>query len=478
MSETTSSSPVQSESPGLLRSLGTVDLTWLYVVAIVNLNIVPALSAEGLHIAWVWCIAIAGFFIPEGFAVLELAERMPGEGGLYLWTCQTSGDFHGFLCGWCYWLTNVFFVPSLLFSIAGVVTYLGGGRLAGSTPFFLILVNGLLWITVLANIRGLGVGKWFNNIGGAGALIITLLLVVLALIMFHRTGPPHLLSELQIHGIHDFPFTALSVAFLGLVGLEIGPVMGEEVRDPRRTFPRSILLGGVICALAYVGATLALAVAVPKSELAVVEGVIQAIAKMANPMGMHWLVPAIGVLMVASIAGSTSAWVNGSARILFVCGLDRYLPRFLGKVHPRWHSPWAALCMFGAMSSAVVLMSFVGASVKDAYLTLLNLSAAIQMVSYVYLFLSLARIAFDPGFQRVYFRQRLLKVISAVGLTMTAVAFLAAFIPSSEVGSAWPFILKMIVGLFLVLGVACVLFWFATRRGAGSEAVLAEDKSG
>ena len=79
MSETTSSSPVQSESPGLLRSLGTVDLTWLYVVAIVNLNIVPALSAEGLHIAWVWCIAIAGFFIPEGFAVLELAERMPGS---------------------------------------------------------------------------------------------------------------------------------------------------------------------------------------------------------------------------------------------------------------------------------------------------------------------------------------------------------------------------------------------------------------
>ena len=394
-----------TESPHLIRALGVSDLTWLYVVAVVNLNMVPVVAAEGNRALWLWIAAILFFFLPQGIAVIELGERMPGEGGLYLWTKETYGDFSGFLCGWCYWLTNMFFVPSLLFYVSGVTAYIGAAGWADNRVFFFMLTNLLLWMTILANVHGLGVGKWVNNIGGIGSLVIASTLIGLAVAAIARTGSHGVWNGLALRNLGSFPISTLGVVCLAMVGLEIGPVMGDEVRDPRRTFPRAILLGGSLCALAYVGSTLSLTSAVPKSEMAVVQGMMQAFDKMSSTLGVSWILLPMALLMVASIVGSTSAWVSGSARILFVSGLDRYLPKALGKVHPRYGSPHVALSMFGLLASAIIAMSFVGASVKEAYLTLLDLAVALQMISYLFMFAALVRRAFSRGFQQVYFRR-------------------------------------------------------------------------
>jgi amino acid transporter len=58
-------------------------------------------------------LAAAGFFlVPSALAVSRLTAGVPKEGGLHAWTRNSLGDWHGFLCGWCYWLSNLFFFPS------------------------------------------------------------------------------------------------------------------------------------------------------------------------------------------------------------------------------------------------------------------------------------------------------------------------------------------------------------------------------
>ena len=450
----------------LVRALGVGDLTWLYLVAIVNLNVLPVVAAEGLRAVWLWAAAILFFFLPQGIAVIELGERMPGEGGLYLWTKETYGDFHGFLCGWVYWMTNLFFVPSLLFYVTGITAYIFGAHssLAQSRPFFWILTNALLWLTVFANIRGLGVGKWVNNIGGVGALIIAAVLMVLAGVITAKPGHSFPLRDLSILKAGGLPLSTIGVVCLAMVGLEIGPVMGDEVRDPRRTFPRAILLGGILCAIAYLGATASLALSVPPSEMVLVQGTMQAIDKMSAGLSLGWILLPLAILMIASIAGSTSAWVSGSARILFVSGLDRYLPQSLGKVHPRHGSPYVALAMFGLLASAIITMSFAGASVQEAYLTLLDLSVALQMISYLYLFASLLRRAFARDMQRVYFGRAVLRAGSVVGFAMTSLGFAMAFVPSRQIASIWSFELKMLITLAALLGLAAVLFRYYSQK--------------
>jgi amino acid transporter len=457
----------------LVRALGVSDLTWLYLVAVLNLNVVPVAAVGGFKIMWLWAAAILLFFVPQGIGVIELAECMPGEGGLYLWTKESYGDFHGFICGWCYWMTNMFFVPSLLFYITGVTTYIVGGAVASqlneSRFFFFFLTVSLLWITVFANVRGLGVGKWVNNVGGIGALTIGGALIIMgAVVVVEHHGLMHW-KDLAPGGLGAVPFSSFGVLCLAVVGLELGPVMGDEVRNPHRTIPHGVAWGGSLSALLYVGCTLALLTSVPQSEMAVVQGLLQAIDRMSASFSLGWILLPLAVLMAASIAGSTSAWVSGSARILFVCGLDRYLPKALGKIHPRHHSPYVALIMFGFLASCIIAMSFIGASVQEAYLTMLDLAVALQMISYMYLFLSLLKRAFSKSCAPRYFRRTVLQLASISGLLMATLGFAMAFVPSRQISSIGSFELKMVFTLGFILALASGLFLYYSRLRPATE---------
>src|SRR6185295_12284183 len=74
-----------SQHPQLKRALGRFDLVLLFVVAVFNLNVVPSIAANGGVTIWLWITALLLFFWPQGIAVIELAQRYPGEGGVYLW---------------------------------------------------------------------------------------------------------------------------------------------------------------------------------------------------------------------------------------------------------------------------------------------------------------------------------------------------------------------------------------------------------
>jgi amino acid transporter len=361
----------------------------------------------------------------------------------------------------------MFFVPALLVFITGITTYVGGSAATGLTDnktFFFLLTIAFLWLTILANVFGLGVGKWVNNIGGVGALVIGGVLMVMgAAVVLNHHSLMHW-RDLSPRNIHGLPMSSFGVMCLALVGLELGPIMGDEIRNPRKTIPRGVLLGGALSILIYVGSTVSLLTAVPQSEAAVVQGLLQAIDKMSASMNLSWILLPLAILMAASIAGSTSAWVSGSARILFVCGLDRFLPKALGKVHPRYHSPYVALIMFGALASLIIAMSFVGASVKEAYLTLLDLAVALQMISYTYLFSSLLKRSFSKTTPIAYFRRPLLKWVSVVGVLTALLGFAMAFVPSQQIESIFSFEVKMMVTLCLFLGLAAGLFYFYSKR--------------
>ena len=167
---------------GLKRVLGRVDLVLLFVVAITNLNVVPVVAANGPFTLWLWLLALALFFWPQGIAVLELSRRHPEEGGVYVWTKAAFGDFHGFLSGWCYWTNNVFYVPTVLLYLVGVVVFVFGPAVAARADdraFAFTVSTVLLWLIVWLNTRGLGVGRWVNNAGGIGTAIASLALIAL-----------------------------------------------------------------------------------------------------------------------------------------------------------------------------------------------------------------------------------------------------------------------------------------------------------
>jgi len=120
----------------------------------------------------------------------------------------------------------------------------------------------------------------------------------------------------------------------------------------------------------------------------------------------------------------------------------------------------------------------VGASVKEAYLTLLDLSVVLQMLSYLYLFLALFRVAFVasgtglpacPGLfpqpaRRGVFRVGVLRASAVSGLLMTVLGLAMAFVPTRQISSIWVFEAKMLITTALFVALARALFVYYSRR--------------
>ncbi|HZP63521.1 MAG TPA: APC family permease [Terriglobales bacterium] len=455
----------EANQPHLKRVLGRWDLVLLFVVAVVNLNVVPTISANGAVTVWLWILALLLFFWPQGIAVIELAERYPGEGGVYLWAKRIFGDFHGFLSGWCYWTNNVFYVPTVLLYFVGISVFVAGPGKQGlaDKPVFAFTASMVLLILLVAlNVVGLGVGKWVNNLGGIGTGVTATTLIVLGAIVAWRFGITVSAADFRIPG--DIRLVgAFGVICFGLVGLELASVMGDEIQDPKRTLPGAVGLGGVICGVLYIGATLTLLVAVPKNQIGVLAGIMQAVSQLANQVGVSWLASPFALVLSLSIAGIASAWLSGSARIPFVAGLDSYLPEGLGKLHPRYATPYVALIVHASLSAAFLAMSFVGAQVKEAFVTMLDLAVVLQLVPFLYMYAGLVRLA-SRNTERAYYSKRTMLSAGWCGLLTTVLAMAVAFVPSHQIDSIWLFEIKMIFGTLFFLGLAAFFFFVYSRR--------------
>src|SRR5204862_5085952 len=365
------SAPVTQEAPHLRRVLGRWDLVLLFVVAVFNLNVVPSIAANGGVTVWLWIISLALFFWPQGIAVVELAHRYPGEGGVYLWAKQVFGDFHGFLSGWCYWTNNMMYVPTIMLYFVGVFVFvLGAGHesLAENESFTLTASMILLLLLVVLNIVGLGVGKWVNNLGAIGTFVAAAVLIGLGTAIWLRFGTSVTAADFRIPSDPKFVLNSFGVICFGLVGLELASVMGDEIRDPQKDLPVSVAWGGVLSGALYIGATLTLLVAISKNEISVLQGIVQGVSQMAARVGVAWIIGPFAVMLSLSIAGIGSAWMGGSARIPFVAGLDCHMPSAMGKVHPRYATPHVALIVQGLVSLLLIVLNFtLSGGVQEAF---------------------------------------------------------------------------------------------------------------
>jgi amino acid transporter len=466
----------QDSAAHLKRALGRWDLVALFVVAVFNLNVVPSIAANGGVTVWLWLIALVLFFWPQGIAVIELAHRYPGEGGVYLWAKREFGDFHGFLSGWCYWTNNMMYVPAVMLYFVGVSVFaLGPGHeaLADNRWFTVAASLGLFAILVVLNIVGLGVGKWINNIGGIGTAIAAATLVALGAIVCFRFGTSVTTADFRVPADPRFLMNAFGVICFGLVGLELASVMGDEIKDPEKNLPGAVAWGGVLSGLLYIATTLTLLVAISKNDINVLQGIVQAVSHMSARVGASWIVAPFAVMLSVSIAGIGSAWLAGSARIPFVAGLDSYLPSWLGKVHPRYGTPYAALIVHATVSAILVAVNFLRSGVQETFQSLLSLAVVLQLVPFLYMFAALIRIAMNPAAGKGRYSRGVLLWAGYSGLLTTILGTVLAFFPAKQITSVWRYETWMFGGTAAFIGLAVFFFYVYARRKGRQAAALA-----
>ncbi len=358
--------PVRIE---LSRDLGLFDVTMIGIGAMIGAGIF-VLTGSAAHVAGpaaVLAFGINGLVtLLTAFAYAELGSAYPEAGGGYLWAKEGLPAPSGFLSGWMSWVAHIIACALYAAAFSHVITFTLGeyGLPVGGEP---ISVGGFTFnlVTVFITIAIVAFFVLVNYVGaqttGRTEGLITLAKIgVLAVfigvgafaMVKDPTAPSRFWADFAPNGAGGI-LLAMGLTFIAFEGYEIIAQSGEEVKRPKRNIPRAIFLSIAVVVTTYI-LTFIVALGVVSCpaeqeawlclggqdpELAM----IRAAESLMGPVGVVLMVG--GALLATTSA--LNATVYSSSRVSFAMGRDGALPRFLGRVHPRRHSPANAVLISG-----------------------------------------------------------------------------------------------------------------------------------
>jgi amino acid transporter len=450
----------------LRRTMGFWDVLLFNIAAVLGPRWIAAAAHNGTSSISLWVLAALLFFLPTALIVVELSTRFPHEGGLYVWSKEAFGEFHGFVTGWTYWVYTFFYFPGLLIASAAMAAYIGGAgaaHLAQSRLFLLIVAIAMLFAAVLLNIIGLNIGKWLQNAGGIGTYVPLLMLIGMGAYLWHVHGSVTHFTRSSMLPVWNWGTVNFwpQIAF-AFTALELCSTMSEEVHEPHKTFPRAVLGSGVLIAAAYILGTFALLAILPASSVDPKSGVFQAMTTGSTTLGIAFFGIVAAFLVLFGNAGGVGTTVAGVARIPFVVGIDRYMPAAFGKIHPKWKTPWVSILVQAGISCVILLLIQINETANSAYQILVDAGTILYFIPFLYMYAAAIRLAYRPD-RTANANAALIPggklgvwMASLLGFAVVVGGIVLSFIPPAEAANKWLFEGKLVggtVGAFL-LGLA------------------------
>lgn len=434
-----------NEAPALRRELRLWHLVLFNLSAIAGVRWLAAAAHAGPGSLTLWLLAAVAFFLPSALVVSSLSVRFPEEGGFYVWTKHAFGPWHGFLCAWVYFVSNILYFPTLLLSGVAMASYMFGesGIRYSENPVYAIPVTvAVLWLAFLVNLVGLRVGKWPGLLGGVSTYLIAALLCGFGLVVAWRFG-----SATHFQFVPEATWGNLnfwSQIALAMTGLELAPILAGEIHNPGKNIPRAAWLSGFLGAGFYMAGTAAMLALLPPDRISPMTGLAQAGDLAGTRLGASWLSPLFALLITTGVIGQLTTYIAGNTRLPFAIGLDRYLPAAFAKLHPRWHTPHVSILTQAVLSTLFLLLTELGENLRAAYQILVDMVVIATLIPFVYIFAA--------GFK---FGQR---VAGTAGAIIAGIAIVLSCSPPPGIASVWLFELKIVGGTALLAIAGRVIF--------------------
>src|SRR4051812_49766879 len=260
------------EKSKLIKSLRRFDMVFFTVCAFVGLDTLGTVASNGPQ-GFFWLVALALLFVaPYMLVMAEVGSTFTMEGGPYEWVKLSFGRLHGCIAAVLYWVTNPLWVGGSLAFIAtdswrANVFGIGHGTVGDYLFKFLFI-----WISIGVAIVSLRQGKWIPNVGAFMRIIVLGFFTITVAIYGIE------------HGVAGFGVSDLSptrAVFLGLVpvllfnyvGFELQNGAAEEMEDPQKDVPLSVLRSGILGVLLYAVPIFAILIVLPQEKVTGIGGV-------------------------------------------------------------------------------------------------------------------------------------------------------------------------------------------------------------
>ena len=358
----------------------------------------------GLSIVGFYILGTLFFLLPCVLMTAELATCHPKTGGAYVWAREAFGNRMGFLTIWLQWIYNVIWFPTVLIFIASNATYLFNSNLANSKAFLIPTVIIAFMFATLLNLSGIRLSSWLSSLGAILGTIVPMLVIIglgggwyLSHKALAITLPQtHTLSAFipSISGNDNLAF--LVVILFSLIGFEMSAVHAEEVKNPRKDFPKALLISSLIIVLSLIFSSLAIAWVVPEKDLNIVSGLADAYQLFLSGFHLGWAMPIVIIMIILGAFAGMAAWVLGPAKGLMVAAQDGNLPKWCSSKSGD-SVPASILLLQALIVSCLVSLFLVYPSINSFYWILSDLTGQLALLYYVILFAALIKLRHKKG---------------------------------------------------------------------------------
>ncbi|MDR0431949.1 MAG: amino acid permease [Bifidobacteriaceae bacterium] len=463
MSAQTSRSPA-APSPVARTYLSVFQIAMLTTVTVASLRSLPTMATYGLGSVTLFVAPAILFLVPTALVSAELATTW--RGGVYVWVREAMGNRWGFAAIWLQWVQNVVWYPTQLAFIAAAIAFMVGvPGMSNSGLFTAVLILAVYWTATVITMRGGNLFARVSSWGGViGTLIPALMLIVLGAIWL-KSGQP---SQVPLNaGAVIPPFTGIASIVLvvsnvlSYAGMEVNAVHVGQLRDPRRGFPKAMVLS--LCLILGIFILPTIAIAVPNKDLGFTNGILVAFQNFFEHWDASWMTNVVAAAIAFGALASVISWVAGPSTGLLAAARTGLLPPLLQRRN-RHGIQVGILVPQGIIVSLLALMFVLVPNVSNAFIALVDMAAALYLLMYVLMFASAWLLRrHQPGIQRGY-RVPAMGFVCSVGFLACLAAFIMAFIPpaghSAVAPAAYPWLVALVV---VVLGIPPLLFYHFRR---------------
>ncbi len=449
-----------SHSKVSAAGISVFSLAMLITGSIDSIRNLPTTALFGTTLVVFFIFSALVFLIPAGLVSAELAATWDRKSGVYQWVKLAFGTRFAFFAVWLQWINTLVWYPTILSFIAGTATYLINPALADNKVYLVSVILSTFWCLTFINLKGLKTSARFATVCAVLGMITPMVLIIGLFFVWLIMGKP-----LQIHFTlqNIFPrldhfqgwisLTAIMTAFLGM---ELAAVHVNHVENPKKTFPKALLISVIIILTTMIMGALAIAYVVPKNSINLVDGIMQAFQAYLSAFHLSFIMPVLTVLLLLGSLGGMINWIISPAKGLLHAAEDGYLPKFLQKRNT--HDVAKNLLLLQAVIVTITCLAFVlMPSVNGSYWLLTDLSTQLYMFMYVILFITAIVLKFKIKNIKTAFTvpggKFGMTLIGLAGVFGSLVTIVVGFFPPDNinVGSAWHYEMSFIGGLLVMI---------------------------
>lgn len=447
----------------------------VFVLAMFNVSIMaslrnlPLVAELGYSMLFFFALVAIIFLIPCALVSAELATGWSKSGGIYVWVREALGDRWGFFAIWMQWVHNVTWYPAILAFVAATLAYIFNPELASNKVFIQTVVLVVFWGMTFINYFGVETSSIVSTIGVIiGTIIPGLFIIGLAVTWLAEGHPIQIPFEAKTL-IPDFSHISnlvfLSGLFLAFAGLEVSAAYAGEVKNPQKNYPKAIMVSALIVFFLFVLGALSIAVVIPREDISLVAGLMEALKVYLNFYHLEWILPVLGVLLVLGAVAEVNSWIMGPVKALYTTSVHGNLPPFFQNLNK--HGMPTHLLLFQAIivTAASFIINFMP-SVSTAYWILTAISAQMYLIMYIMMFISAIRLRYShphvPRIYRIPHPHKGIWIVSGLGVLSSVFAIIIGFVPPSQLdtGSLIVYDGFLVVGLILMMAIPLIIYQF------------------